>query len=93
MKTTHDNPENTPLRKSYWGNYLIMGLFVAAICLGVLIYIGWLDNNSHVDSRGGDNVMATYGMVTPQAQTPGVNDWNNPAHNSLDEIIIDHAQY
>lgn len=78
-------------RDSKWGTYLVAGLLVAAICVAVLLYIGWFDNNSHVDSPAGDNVMQTYQTETPQPDAPGINDWENPDQNSLREIIVDHA--
>ena len=87
-----ENNEKPVKRDAKWGTYLVAGLIVAAVCLGVLVYIGWLDNKAHIDSRNGDNVMATYQVDTPQPNAPEENDWNNPDHNSLREIIVDHAE-
>lgn len=88
--------KNTEKRRSSrdtkWGTYWVAGLLVAAVCLGILIYIGWIDNKSHVDSRDGDNVTQSYVIDTPQPNSPGENDWNNPDHSSFREVIVDHAQ-
>ena len=87
-----ENTDKPVKRDSKWGTYLVAGIIVAAVCLGVLVYIGWMDNKSHVDSRDGDNVMATYQIETAQPNAPGENDWNNPDGSSLREIIVDHAE-
>lgn len=79
-------------RESKWGTYWVAGLLVAAVCLGILVYIGWIDNNNHVDSRNGDNVTQTYEVNTPQPNAPDENDWNNPDGSSLRQIIVDHAE-
>lgn len=83
--------DNGSKRDSKWGTYWVAGFIVAAICVGVLLYIGWFDNKTHVDSRDGDNVTATYQIETAQPDAPGENDWNNPDNSSLREIIVDHA--
>lgn len=75
--------------RSRWGWWLVGGLLVAAACVGVLYYIGWFNNRTHVDTPAGDNVTQTYAQ--PNGTEPGVNDWENPDHNSLREVIVDHA--
>ncbi|MCH5219389.1 MAG: hypothetical protein J1F20_02375 [Muribaculaceae bacterium] len=87
MAHNNDNEK----KDSKWGTYWVAGFIVAIICVGILIYIGWFDNKTHVDSPNGDNVTATYEIDTPQPQAPGENDWNNPDESSLQEIIVDHA--
>ena len=77
--------------KSGWGVYLVAAIFVAVIAVGVLLYLGWFDNNSHVDSPESDNVLNAYETETPQPAAPGINDWENPAGNDIQEIIVDHA--
>lgn len=86
-----ENTEEKPKKDAKWGSYWFVGFLVAAVCLGILIYIGWIDNNTHVDSDGGDNVIQSYATVTPQPKAPGINDWNNPDGSSLRQIIVDHA--
>lgn len=82
---------NNSKKDSKWGTYLVVAVIVAAVCVAVLFYIGWFDNNSHVDSPSGDNVLQNYETVTPQPDAPGINDWENPAGNDIQEIIVDHA--
>lgn len=86
-----ERQDNTPKRDSKWGTYWVIGLLIAVVCVGVLIYIGWFNNNDHVDSPNGDNVLESYETVTPQPDAPDINDWNNPDQNNLQEIIVDHA--
>lgn len=87
-----DNYENKkPKKDSKWGTYWVVGFLIAAVCIAVLIYIGWIDNNNHVDSPDGDNVLESYETVTPQPDAPGINDWENPDGNNLREVIVDHA--
>ncbi len=78
-------------KNAKWGTYLVAALIVAAVCVGVLFYIGYFDTKTHVDSENGDNVLNTYQIDTPQPDAPAENDWNNPEHNDLREIIVDHA--
>lgn len=78
-------------KDSKWGTTLVVGILVAAVCVGILLYIGWFDNNTHVDSQNGDNVTSTYAINTPQPDAPGVNDWNNPYNSDLHQVIVDHA--
>ena len=80
-----------PGKNPRWGMYLLAAVSEAALCVGVLMYIGWFDNNSHTDSRNGDNVLQSYETETPQPDAPGINDWENPDGNNIREIIVDHA--
>lgn len=73
------------------GWYILLGLVVSALCVGALLYIGWMNNKSHVDSRNGDNVLSNYQIETAQPDAPGENDWQNPQHSSLQQVIVNHA--
>lgn len=88
MDNTKEGEKN---RTTGWGKYFIIALLVSVVSIAVLLYIGWIDNNTHIDSRNGDNVLSNYQTVTPQPNAPAINDWNNPDGNSLREIIVDHA--
>lgn len=92
MTSTEEKTTIKEKKNSRWGVTLVTGLLVSAVCVAILIYVGWFDNNSHVDSNNGDNVTQTYAINTPQPNAPGVNDWNNPYGNSLHRIIVDHAE-
>lgn len=83
--------KETEGKDAKWGTYWFIGIIVAIICVGVILYIGWFDNNTHVDSPDGDNVLQTYEQVTPQPDAPGVNDWNNPDDSGIQQIIVEHA--
>ena len=74
-----------------WGSYWVIGFLIAAVCIAVILYIGWFDNNDHVDSPSGDNVLESYETATPQPDAPGVNDWENANDNSLRQIIVEGA--
>lgn len=89
MKTKGNKPREG--KNAKWGTYLIAGLIVAALCVGILLYIGWFDIRTHVDSPNGDNVMNNYQIETAQPDAPGVNDWENPGHSNLREVVVDHA--
>lgn len=78
-------------RNSKSGWLWVVGFLIAAVCVAIILYIGWFNNNSHVDSPNGDNVLESYETETPQPDAPGINDWENPAGNNLQEIIVDHA--
>lgn len=64
--------------------YILVGLIVAAIAVGVLLYIGWFDDRTHVDSPNGDNVTEQYQQPD---STPATNAWENTAGQSLDSVI------
>lgn len=75
-----------------WGTYLAAAIVVAVVCMGVMFYIGWFNNKTHVDSRNGDSVLNNYPIETAQPDAPGENDWENPDHSSLQEVVVDHAE-
>lgn len=72
--------------KGLWG-WILIALFVAALLMGVLYYIGWFNSKTHVDTPEGDNVTQTYQQEGAGADTPGVESWQNADHESLGEII------
>ena len=79
---------NSSKKKSgLWG--WIVAILVAAAALGVLFYIGWFDERTHVDTPAGDNVEQQYNIEGSQAQTPGVADWQNADGENLREAIVD----
>ncbi|MEE1207639.1 MAG: hypothetical protein UHP27_05635 [Muribaculaceae bacterium] len=88
---SNETPTPAP-RKQRWGIYFATAIIVAILCIGVLFYIGWFNNKTHVDSVDGDNVKQDYAIETAQPEAPGVNDWENPDHSSMDEVIVDHAE-
>lgn len=69
--------------------WIILGLLVAAIAVGALIYMGWFDEKTHVDTPAGDNVMEQYEITEQNADQPGEADWQNADHQSLREIITE----
>ena len=75
-------------KQSFWG-WLILGIFVAAVTLGIIYYVGWFDTETHVDTPAGDNVTQQYQLSEPQAQAPGEAEWQNADHQSLREVITE----
>lgn len=73
-----------------WGLYLVASLIVSALTLGILIYIGWFNGRTHVDSRDSD-VMVQYPAQTGNPQSPGENDWQQIGRQPLRTIITRHA--
>lgn len=71
-----------------WG-WIVIGLIVATIVVATLYYIGWFDNNTHVDTPAGDNVERQYVINEADAGAPGEADWQNAGHESLREVITD----
>lgn len=76
--------------KGLWA-WIVLALFVAALAVGVLFYIGWFDTNTHVDTPAGDNVEQQYTITVANADAPGEADWQNADHQSLDEVITEPA--
>lgn len=74
-----------------WGLYLALALIVAALCMGVLFYIGWFNGKTHVDSRNGDDVMEKYQVETGRPASAGENDWQEIDTKNVREVIVDHA--
>ena len=66
---------------------IVIALIVAAIAVGVIYYIGWFDNRTHVDAPDGDNVEETYEL--PDETSPAAVEWQNADGQSLDEVIAD----
>ena len=80
--------ENNTKKSIGWGVYLALGLVVAALCVGILFYIGWFDGKTHVDSRNGDDVMEKYQVETGTPDSPGEKDWQGlDAKDLRDEIV------
>lgn len=71
-----------------WG-WILIALIVAALAVGILFYIGWFDNNSHVDTPAGDNVEEQYEISTADPDAPGQADWQNADHESLQEVVTE----
>lgn len=71
--------------------WFIMAIFVAIVAVAVIYYIGWFDNNTHVDTPAGDNVEQQYAIDEADASQPGEADWQNAEGQSLDEIITEPA--
>lgn len=67
--------------------WVVIALLVAVIVVATIYYIGWFDNNTHVDTPAGDNVTEQYEISGPGADTPGEADWQNASGESLDEVI------
>ena len=70
--------------------WVVIALIVAAISVGTLYYIGWFDQNTHVDTPAGDNVEQQYVLDEANADAPGEADWQNADHESLRQVIVDH---
>ena len=51
--------------------WIVIGIIVATIAIATLYYIGWFDNNTHVDSVNGDNVEQQYQIDEANADEPG----------------------
>lgn len=67
--------------------WIIIGIIVATIAVASLYYIGWFDNNTHVDSPNGDNVMQQYEITQPDADQPGEADWQNAEGENFRQAI------
>ena len=69
--------------------WIVIGLIVATIAVATLCYIGWFDNNTHVDSVTGDNVEQQYQIDEANSDAPGEADWQNASHQTLKEEITE----
>ena len=88
MKTQENDKK---ANSGVWRWYCV-GVLVAVLALGALMYIGWFDNKTHVDTdHGGDDVLQTYEQTTTNADKPGTANWENADHRNLDQIITDPA--
>lgn len=68
--------------------WLVIGLIVAAIVMGLLYYIGWLDAGTHVDTPQGDNVTDIY-RTAADSLSPSESAWQNPDGQTLDEVLTE----
>ena len=82
------NPEK---KSSGTWKWLIAAIFVAILAVAVIYYIGWFDNNTHVDTSAGDNVEQQYTITEAGANQPGEADWQNAEGQSIDELITEPA--
>ena len=80
------NPEK---KSSGTWKWLIAAIFVAILAVAVIYYIGWFDNNTHVDSVNGDNVEQQYQIDEANSDAPGEADWQNASHQTLKEEITE----
>lgn len=71
--------------------WVVIGLITATLTVAVLLYIGWFDAETHVDTPNGDNVTQQYNLTEPRADEPGEADWQNADHRSLRDEIVDPA--
>ena len=69
--------------------WIVIGIIVATIAIATLYYIGWFDNNTHVDSVNGDNVEQQYQIDEANADEPGEADWQNADNQTLKEEITE----
>lgn len=69
--------------------WIIIAIIVATIAVATLYYIGWFDNNTHVDTPAGDNVEQQYVLDEAGADDPGEADWQNADGRSLQQVITD----
>lgn len=91
MSNNNGTTPGVERKNAKWGTWWVAAIVVAAICVAIIYYIGWFDNQTHVDSPNGDNVIEQYDDQTAQPQSPGVNDWQNPDQQDLDEVVVEHA--
>lgn len=71
--------------------WFLAAIFVAIVVVAVIYYIGWFDNNTHVDTPAGDNVEQQYTLDEAGADQPGEADWQNAEGQSLEQIITEPA--
>lgn len=68
--------------------WLIIGIIVATIAVATIYYIGWFDNNTHVDTPAGDNVEQQYVITDASSDAPGEADWQNADGESLQQELV-----
>ena len=71
--------------------WVVIAIIVATLTVACLLYIGWFDAETHVDTPAGDNVTRQYELTEPRAESPGEAYGQNAYHRSLREEIIDPA--
>lgn len=81
--------DNTNRKSSGLWAWIVIAIIVAAIAVGTMYYIGWFDNNTHVDTPAGDNVMEQYEITEANADQAGEATWQNADGQSLREVIAD----
>lgn len=69
--------------------WIVIALIVATLVVATLYYIGWFDNNTHVDTSAGDNVEQQYQLKEADADAPGEAEWQNADGQSLQQVIAD----
>lgn len=69
--------------------WIVIAIIVAVIAVGTLYYIGWFDENTHVDTPAGDNVEQQYEIKEAGAEDPGEASWQNAQGQSLREAIAE----
>lgn len=69
--------------------WIVIALIVATLVVATLYYIGWFDNNTHVDTPAGDNVEQQYQFKEADADAPGEAEWQNADGQSLQQVIAD----
>lgn len=89
---TDTNRPHSAERQAHYNNrnfgaWVIVSLLVSGLALAALVYIGWFDARSHIDSPDKSNVLDTYTVTTAHSDSPGVNDWQNPSHNNVKDVI------
>lgn len=68
---------------------ILLAFIVAAAAVAIFYYIGWFDNNTHVDTPAGDNVEQQYAIDEADAAQPGEADWQNADGQTLRELITE----
>lgn len=81
----------TQSKSSGFWKWFIVAIIVAILAVATIYYIGWFDNNTHVDTPAGDNVEQNYQLSEPNADQPGEADWQNTEGQSLREVITEPA--
>lgn len=79
---------NDDSKRKFW-LWLMIALISALLLMGVLMYVGWFDTNTHVDSTNGDDVLENYQIDNSAADTPGEADWQNADGESFLREVTD----
>ena len=82
--------DNARSSRGFW-KWLVIAILVAVLAVATIYYIGWFDNNTHVDTPAGDNVEEQYAIDEANADAPGEADWQNASHQTLQEVITEPA--
>ena len=65
--------------------WVVIAIIVATLTVACLLYIGWFDAETHVDTPAGDTVTRQYALTEPRAESPGEADGHNADHRALRE--------